>query len=626
MQERRPPDEPGTTPELSGVIGRPPPFDADAEGAVLASCLLNEEIVPEVVQRIRPGDFYSERHARMYEGILELYTDRRPINIVSLGTLLKDKGRIAQVGGMGYLTEVLASVPAVRARDVIDYCATVRSKARIRRFIATTQRLTAEAYLETGDTDAFLKRAGEAVQEGLQEDRSPDVSIASTLEDSMARAVRRQTGEEMPIPLPWPSLKSHFGGGLWPGVHFINSTTGIGKTAWALQVALGAAKSGVPVAYVALELEPFQLDMRLLGDTAGVPWSNAYTGQVSNDELLRMTSVIDQLKGLPFRAVFGEPQGWAASRLKEVGERLRRDYPETNGPGSRPLLLILDFLQIIGEEEDAKRSQETKDRISRASYIARYLAARLNLVVLVISSVSREKAKLLSKEAEKCLAYRTDDDGRPIRRKLMVSEELIGTGKESGDIEYSGDSVSVIFRVETEGAGALDTNTIFATVKGRATGPRWSPMVFTDFRYVEPPDGGASWVAAQEDAKNKKETAKAERAARADAAKATKEALKAATAAKKVTDKENEDRAKRDAVVRDTVAVVRYILDQTSPPSVRTVREELLSDSSTRWDKVQKELKESGSLISTARRGISALLRVDVSKLPTIIREKLDAK
>jgi replicative DNA helicase len=620
MQERRPPDEPGTTPELSGVIGRPPPFDADAEGAVLASCLLNEEIVPEVVQRIRPGDFYSERHARMYEGILELYTDRRPINIVSLGTLLKDKGRIAQVGGMGYLTEVLASVPAVRARDVIDYCATVRSKARIRRFIATTQRLTAEAYLETGDTDAFLERSQKDLAGILER---PQGAGLTRLEDSfdatIERLERRRQKIEKPIPLPWPSLNEHFGGGLWPGVHYLNSTTGIGKTQFALEI---ATRSGVPTAYVGLETAALQLGTRILSMRAGVPWSNMYNGRSSEAEIFQLRNAREQMRdsSAPLYTEFGQAQGWPASNLKKLGESLRRKHPETDGPGSRPLLIILDFLQIIGPEEDESKRVELRERIGRAAYLAHDISDRLDIVVFIISSISREKGRGLPKAAE-LMSFQPDDDGRPVRRRIFTPDELIATGKESGEIEYSGDSVSVIFPVESN--SDTETNMIFATPKCRAGPAVWSPLVFNGFRWLEPADGGTSFAASREDSKNKKDAAKALKEEQKAAAQATKAALAEAKRQAKAAKKADEDRARADALRRDAIDIVQFVMTEKPTPGVREVRLRLY-DNKDRWEAVE-ELLGLG-LVRSDLRGKKTALSVDVSKLPSFVREALDAK
>src|SRR5258708_5859234 len=98
--------------------------------------------------------------------------------------------------------------------------------------------------------------------------------LGSLLRPAIERAKRRASGEEKPIPLPLPSLGEQFAGGLWPGVHFLNAGTGVGKTQLAMQIALHAATCGVPVAYVGLELVELEIALRALGLAGGVPWAH----------------------------------------------------------------------------------------------------------------------------------------------------------------------------------------------------------------------------------------------------------------------------------------------------------------------------------------------------------------
>jgi hypothetical protein len=352
--------------------------------------------------------------------------------------------------------------------------------------------------------------------------------LGDLLGPAVDRAQRRAEGKERPIPLPWASLNAHFGGGLWPGVHFITSGTGIGKTALSLQIGMHAARAGIPVAYVGLELDDLQLTLRLLGEAAGLPWSTLYLGKAGPEYIARARAAIPALATLPFFPFLQRPQGWSASTFSAMAEGMRAKYPETDGAGSRPLLLILDFLQIIGDELDENGralNLDTRERIGRAAYAMRDIAIRFDAAVLPISSVARDKyGALFDACGAAKLECDEDDAGRPAKRRILNPDAIVGLGKESGEIEYSADSVSVLAKVPgTWSDGEVDV--IFATAKGRATGPTWSALHFTRWGFREADDGGSfTWQAMREAEGSERKAKRAAKVAETDARDAKEDA------------------------------------------------------------------------------------------------------
>lgn len=345
-------------------------------------------------------------------------------------------------------------------------------------------------------------------------------SIGEHLKTSVARAVRRAVGIEKPVPLPWPELKEHFGGGLWPGVHVLCSGTGVGKTAAVLQVCMhAAAESDVPTAYVGLEMDDLQFDLRIVGERAKLRWSDLYTGQSNQDALKHAATVAvelaDREKKIPLHPVNRNPMAWPASSVQRLAAALRQKYPEdppsdtmnSGGPGSRPILIVLDYLQIIGPEEgeDGKyKTLDLRERIGRAAYALREVATKHNIAILVVASVARDKYGLwpMVMNAELQWDY---DGSKIVNRRVTIPDVLVGLGKESGEIEYGADSVSVLARVPDTYVDGQGESVVFATAKGRATGARWSPMHFTGFRYEPARDGGDAVVEALSKADRAKE-------------------------------------------------------------------------------------------------------------------------
>jgi len=361
-----------------------------------------------------------------------------------------------------------------------------------------------------------------------EEQRQADVDewlppLGDRLKRSVARAVRRAAGIERPVPLPWKELEEHFGGGLWPGLHVLCSGTGAGKTAAVLQISKHAAEQGVPVAYVGLEMDDLQFDLRVVGEEAKLRWSDLYTGRAGKEALVHAATTALEIveKELPFHPINRNPMSWPASKMIALAAALRQKYPEPpisedqteGGPGSRPILIVLDYLQIVGPEEgeDGKyKTLDLRERIGRAAYALREVATNHNISILVVASVARDKYGLWPMVQNAELQWEFDKD-RVVNRRIAIPDVLVGLGKESGEIEYGADSVSVLSRVPDTYVDGQGESVVFATAKGRATGARWTPMHFTGFRYESARDGGDAVVAALGKGDRAKEQKKAQK-------------------------------------------------------------------------------------------------------------------
>lgn len=263
--------------------------------------------------------------------------------------------------------------------------------------------------------------------------------VGAFLQESLALMKARATGQAKPIPVPWEDVAERLGGGLWPGLHVLTGATGQGKTQFALQVAWTAAGKNVPVLYIGLELDRLGVTTRLLalaeGEATGrtPQWSNLYLGKTDLSELERLVGAHGPaLNERPLRAEFGPPHGWSYATLHERVRALREEYPEPE-PGGLPLLVVLDFLQAVGAPEGAR--EDLRERISRAAYAGRAVARDFGAAVLMLSSTSRDNARKSSEFSD------TNKEG--VTPETPASD-LVGMGKESGDIEYAADTVMAL--------------------------------------------------------------------------------------------------------------------------------------------------------------------------------------
>lgn len=293
-----------------------------------------------------------------------------------------------------------------------------------------------------------------------------------------ARIARRVSGEEKPLVTPWASLNDAMGRGFWPGLHVLVGSTGTGKSQFAMQLAMVA---GVPVMYLALELDALGLYTRaaalvchgrLVSDT-GEPlraaWSDFYTGRVEVPPWCD-----EELGRVPLHWTEAPPHGFGYDGIAPHVAALRALYPDHHGP----VVLVVDFLQLVAGKSTR---EDLRERIGKASYACRAAARDHNAVVLALSSTARNNGVNLNINAP------TDDNPSPKRPALA---DLVGLGKESGDVEYSADSV-LTFCPESWPDGATPPpggkRIHVAVAKIRAGAPSWCVLAFDGTRFTEPP-------------------------------------------------------------------------------------------------------------------------------------------
>jgi replicative DNA helicase len=148
-----------------------PPHDLDAEAAVLSAILLKQEALDQVAELLRPEHFYSEANGKIYEATIELIRQGSPVDTVQVASYLRDRERLAQIGGVAYLAQIVDATPAVA--HVQAHARTVREKWRLRRLIAECQRVAAEGYGDVGMVQEFIDGAEQAVYELA---RTPEAS------------------------------------------------------------------------------------------------------------------------------------------------------------------------------------------------------------------------------------------------------------------------------------------------------------------------------------------------------------------------------------------------------------------------------------------------------------------
>ena len=100
----------------SKADGRVPPQDITAEKSLLGAIMISDGTLPEILTILKPNDFYDQRHQIIFQAMMNIYDQHKPIDLLTLTSELKSEKKLKDVGGAPYLTELSNFVPAATHR------------------------------------------------------------------------------------------------------------------------------------------------------------------------------------------------------------------------------------------------------------------------------------------------------------------------------------------------------------------------------------------------------------------------------------------------------------------------------------------------------------------------------
>lgn len=390
-----------------------PPQSVEVEQSIISAILLDNETLFEVLDILRPEDFYKSAHQKIFAAISELFTKNEPCDLVTLAEILKNRGELEQVGGATYLASLVDTVPV--AVNAAHYARIIYNKACLRRLIEKANAIVKKCYEGQEDVDEVIDFAESSIFEISEHKINPAFfAISDIIDKNIATIEERQVNKALVtgVPTGYSRLDTMTSGFQPSDLIILAARPSMGKTSLALNIARNAAvDANTAVALFSLEMSKEQLSMRMLCSEARIDSSRLRSGFFNLDDWGRLTDAGSILSDAPI--FIDDSASISAIEIRAKARRLKMD--KNIG------LVIIDYLQLMKGRASAERRDLEISEISRS---LKGLAKELDIPVLALSQLNRK------------LEERSD-------KRPMLSDL-----RESGALEQDADVVAFIYRDE----------------------------------------------------------------------------------------------------------------------------------------------------------------------------------
>ncbi|HGD3176777.1 TPA: replicative DNA helicase [Streptococcus agalactiae] len=419
------------------------PQDLLAEQAVLGSIFISPEKLIMVREFISPDDFYKYSHKVIFRAMITLADRNDAIDAATVRNILDDQGDLQNIGGLGYIVELVNSVPT--SANAEFYAKIVFEKAMLRDIISKLTDTVNMAY-EGNDSDEIIATAEKALVDiNEHSNRSGFRKISDVLKVNYENLELRsqQTSDVTGLPTGFRDL-DRITTGLHPDqLIILAARPAVGKTAFVLNIAQNVGtKQNRPVAIFSLEMGAESLVDRMLAAEGMVDSHSLRTGQLTDQDWNNVTIAQGALADAPI--YIDDTPGIKITEIRARSRKLSQEVDDGLG------LIVIDYLQLISGTRPENRQQE----VSEISRQLKILAKELKVPVIALSQLSR--------------GVEQRQDKRPVLSDI----------RESGSIEQDADIVAFLYRDDyyrREGEEAeeiVEDNTVEVILEKNRAGAR----------------------------------------------------------------------------------------------------------------------------------------------------------
>ena len=396
------------------LLKRVLPHSIEAEQSVIGSMIMDREAITVASEIICGDDFYGKQYGVVFDTMVELNDEGKPVDLVTLQDRLKEKDVPPEVSSLEFIRDLITAVPT--SANIKYYANIVAEKATLRKLIRLNEEIANTCYTGKEPMEVILedteKRIFELVQKRNTGEFVPIRQVVMNAMDKIEKASKNK-GNVTGLATGFIDLDYRTAGMQPSDLILVAARPSMGKTAFVLNIAQHMAfKLNQTVAIFSLEMSKEQLVNRMFSLESNVDAQKLRTGQLNDQEwerLIESAGVIGKS-----HLIIDDTPGISISELRSKCRKYKLEH--------NLQMIIIDYLQLMSGS--GRGSDSRQQEISDISRSLKALARELNVPVIALSQLSR--------------AVEQRPDHRPMLSDL----------RESGAIEQDADVVMFIYRDE----------------------------------------------------------------------------------------------------------------------------------------------------------------------------------
>ena len=395
------------------LIKRVPPHSIEAEQSVVGAMLMDKDAITTASEIISGEDFYQTAYGVVFDSVVELFNEGKPVDLITLQNRLKEKDVPEEISSLEFVRDLVAAVPT--SANIKYYAEIVAEKSLLRKMIKMNDEITNACYLAKEPVEAIMERTEKQVFELVQNRGASDyVPIRQVVLNALEKIEKasKSKGTVTGIPTGFIDLDYKTSGFQPSDFILVAARPSMGKTAFVLNIAQHVAfRQNKTVAIFSLEMSKEQLVNRLFSLESYVDAQLLRTGNLKDsdwEKLIEGAGTIGKSN-----LIIDDTPGISISELRSKCRKYKLEHGLD--------MIIIDYLQLMSGSV-GKRSDSRQQEISDISRSLKAVARELNVPVVSLSQLSR--------------AVEQRPDHRPMLSDL----------RESGAIEQDADVVMFIYR------------------------------------------------------------------------------------------------------------------------------------------------------------------------------------
>lgn len=413
-------------PRSHGVDGLLPDHDLQAEDSVISAALTDApESLPLLRRLLAPEQFFFTANRLVFQACCDLADAGQVVDLVTVGSRLRETGRIVDVGGVPYLNHVIDAAPSCSPESLQAYARVVRQAAQVRALDDAARAVAARCRGPIADRPGLLAESRAAIEAAteLASAETPGAPVGAIVAQVLTRAASPELADA--CTLTGFSAFDRATTGLRPGdLWVLAARPGFGKTALAGNVSLNVAFAGQGVLFFSLEMPKEQIGERLACGEARVDMGRLRSRALDAEDWSRFGHAQNRLANLPLWV--DDSKNLPVAELQARALERKQHWARTGVPLG---LVVVDYLQLV--KTTARKDRNREQEVAEVSKGLKAMAGVLGCPVLALAQLSRS----------------SEQQGRRPRPSDL---------RESGQVEQDADGILFLHRDKDTQRGCLD--------------------------------------------------------------------------------------------------------------------------------------------------------------------------